>query len=146
MKEIPMTNRQDNGLAPAAPEQGGAGMALMKSDIRGLFVTGSDTGVGKTRVGAALARLLVEQGVSVRPRKPVESGCPREAGRLCCQDAWALKSAARSLDPIETVCPYPMEAAVAPDRAARLAGLSLTIDELAETCRAGLGKGDFLLV
>lgn len=118
----------------------------MKSDIRGLFVTGTDTGVGKTRVGTALARLLVEQGVSVRPRKPVESGCPREAGRLFPQDAWSLKTAAESPDPIETVCPYPFAPAVAPDRAARLAGLSLTIDELAETCQAGLGRGDFLLV
>ncbi|HWP01527.1 MAG TPA: dethiobiotin synthase [Methylococcus sp.] len=118
----------------------------MKSGIRGLFVTGSDTGVGKTRVGAALARLLVEQGVSVRPRKPVESGCPREAGRLFCQDAWALKSAAESPDPIETVCPYPFARAVAPDRTARLAGISLTIDNLAEACRAGVGREDFLLV
>lgn len=118
----------------------------MKSDIRGLFVTGSDTGVGKTRVGAALARFLVEQGVSVRPRKPVESGCRRDGGRLYCQDAWALKSAAASMDPIETVCPYPFAPAVAPDRAARLAGLSLTIDELAEACRTEVGEEDFLLV
>lgn len=114
--------------------------------ILGLFITGSDTGVGKTWVGAALARFLVEQGVSVHPRKPVESGCPRQADRPFCQDAWTLKSAAESPDPIETICPYPFAQAVAPDRAARLVGLTLTIDELAEACRTGISKEDFLLV
>ncbi|MDZ4812275.1 MAG: AAA family ATPase, partial [Pseudomonadota bacterium] len=40
---------------------------------RGVFITGTDTGVGKTRVGAALAHLLSGRGLRVRPRKPVES-------------------------------------------------------------------------
>ena len=44
--------------------------------LTGLFVTGTDTGVGKTWVAAALTRLLVQRGLLVRPRKPVESGCP----------------------------------------------------------------------
>ncbi len=42
----------------------------------GLFVTGTDTGVGKTWVAATLTRLLVQRGLLVHPRKPVESGCP----------------------------------------------------------------------
>ena len=44
--------------------------------LAGLFVTGTDTGVGKTWVAATLTRLLVQRGLLVRPRKPVESGCP----------------------------------------------------------------------
>ncbi|BBL72523.1 dethiobiotin synthase [Methylogaea oryzae] len=113
---------------------------------RGLFVTGTDTGVGKTRVAAALAQLLTQHGATVRPRKPAESGCPRKDGRLFPQDADALRLAAGALDPIETVCPYPFEPAIAPDRAARLAGRPLTIAALAAACREGVKEGDFLLV
>ena len=42
--------------------------------MHGLFITGTDTGVGKTRIGTTLAHCLVERGVRVR--KPVESDCP----------------------------------------------------------------------
>lgn len=118
----------------------------MKPDISGLFITGSDTGVGKTRVGAALARLLVERGVSLRPRKPVESGCLKVRDKLIPQDAWTLKQAADTPEPIEAICPYPFEPAIAPDRAAQLAGQSLTIADLAEVCTAGATETDFVLV
>ncbi len=46
--------------------------------MRGVFITGSDKGVGKTVIGAALARRLSLEGLAVRPRKPVESGCAAE--------------------------------------------------------------------
>lgn len=113
---------------------------------RGVFVTGTDTGVGKTRVAVALGQLLVERGLTVRPRKPTESGCPRKDGGLVPQDAWALKIAAAAPEPIETVCPYPFQPAVAPDRAARLAGYPLDLAALAQACWAGNDGTDFLLV
>ena len=50
--------------------------------MHGLFITGADTGVGKTRIGTTLAHCLVERGVHVRARKPVESDCPRGEGGL----------------------------------------------------------------
>ena len=59
--------------------------------MRGLFVTGTDTGVGKTQVAAALAHLMANQGVNVRPRKPIESGCTQNANGLLPQDALPLK-------------------------------------------------------
>lgn len=49
---------------------------MVKQIPCGLFVTGTDTGVGKTQV-AALAHLLADRNLIVRPRKPVESGCRR---------------------------------------------------------------------
>jgi dethiobiotin synthetase len=118
----------------------------MRAGNRGLFVTGTDTGVGKTHVALVLARLLAALGVAVRPRKPAESGCPWQGERLFPQDAWALKMAAGAQESIETVCPFPFHPAVAPDRAARLAGQSLTLADLADACLSGVTETDFLLV
>lgn len=113
---------------------------------QGLFVTGVDTDVGKTQVAAAIAWLLAARGISVRPRKPVESGCRRLEGRLWPGDAHTLKDASTSPEPLERICPYPLEPALSPERAAKLAGLSLTLDDLRAACLAGATKDDFLLV
>jgi dethiobiotin synthetase len=114
--------------------------------MRGLFVTGTDTAVGKTAVASALARLLVERGADVKVRKPVESGCRREQGRLIPDDARRLCEAAQSREPLEVICPYPLEAALSAERAARLAGVILSLDGLKKACLAGVDPNDFLLV
>lgn len=113
---------------------------------RGLFVAGTDTGAGKTQVAAALARLLVERDQIVRPRKPVESGCRRHGGRLLPADAQTLQAAARSNDTLEQICPYPLEAALSPERAAALSGVRVSLDDLCSACLAGLEEADFLLI
>lgn len=112
--------------------------------MRGLFVTGADTGVGKTHVGTALAAALAAQGWRVRARKPVESGCPRVNGELRPQDALAY--AAVTGEPLEAVCRYRLMAALSPERAARLEGVGYRLTDLAAHCRAGVGAEDFLLV
>ena len=112
----------------------------------GLFVTGTDTGVGKTQITAALARLLMERNLVVRPRKPVESGCRREGDRLVPEDARTLQAAARSDEPLERICPYSFEPALSPERAAALAGTSLTLDEVRAACLQGVAENDFLLI
>jgi dethiobiotin synthetase len=112
----------------------------------GLFVTGTDTGVGKTQIAAALARLLSERGLIVRPRKPVESGCRQEGGRLVPEDARTLQAAARSDEALERICPYRLEPAVSPERAAALAGVRLSLDDVRTACLQGIAETDFLLV
>lgn len=114
--------------------------------MRGLFITGSDTGVGKTFVGVRLAALLAERGLSVRPRKPVESGCPRVEGVLQPQDAAAYHAAVAGAEPLERICPYRFEAALSPERAAVLAGQDLRLDDLVAACLDGVEASDFLLV
>ncbi len=114
--------------------------------MRGLFITGTDTGVGKTAVGAALARLIAARGTTVRARKPVETGCHSDHGRLRPADAALLQAAAGAIEPLDTVCPFLFEVAVSAERAARLAGTRLSLDDLASACRAGVAAGDFLLV
>ena len=69
--------------------------------MQGLFITGTDTGVGKTVVSCALARGLREAGVDVGVMKPTETGVPAEGP----EDARALITAAGVNDPIESVCP-----------------------------------------
>ena len=121
----------------------------VKSDtggIDGVFVTGTDTGVGKTYIGTALAHLLTQRGLRVRPRKPVESGCATAKGSLLPQDAAALREAACSSEPLEQVCAYPLRAALSPERAAALEGCTLILEQLVSACRSGVGTGDFLLV
>ncbi|MEK6551426.1 MAG: dethiobiotin synthase [Pseudomonadota bacterium] len=114
--------------------------------MRGLLITGTDTGVGKTTVGAALARLIAARGIAVRVRKPVETGCHSDHGRLRPADAALLQAAAGANESLATVCPYPFEATVSAERAARLAGTRLSLDDLVSACRTGVAAGDFLLV
>lgn len=114
--------------------------------MRGVFITGTDTGVGKTRIGAALAHLLIGRGLRVRPRKPVESGCPTGPDGLVPQDAAVLREAAGCTEPLERICRYRLQAPLAPERAAELEGTTLDLGRLHAACLAGIGSGDFLLV
>jgi dethiobiotin synthetase len=91
----------------------------------GLFITGTDTGVGKTYVAALVARALRATGRRVGVYKPAASGCRREGGQLVCDDALALWDAAGRADPIQRVCPQVFEAPVAPHLAARAEGREL---------------------
>ncbi len=80
----------------------------------GLFITGTDTGIGKTLVGCALARGLRRAGVDVGVMKPVETGVT-EAGPL---DALALRDAAGVQDDLELICPLQFTMPAAPEAAA----------------------------
>jgi dethiobiotin synthetase len=105
----------------------------------GIFVTGTDTGVGKTVVAAGLAVALREKGFDVGVMKPVESGCVRENGRLMPEDAILLREAAGCNDALETINPYALEYPLAPAIAAELEGVDMglsTIKRAYETLAA----------
>jgi len=95
-----------------------------------LFVTGTDTGVGKTRVAAALCRGLSASGIRVSAMKPVASGCALTPEGLRVDDALLLLAAfyvrARYCD----VNPYAFAPAIAPHIAAREAGVDIDFDVL----------------
>jgi dethiobiotin synthetase len=86
---------------------------------RGLFITGTGTGVGKTYVAALIAKALVESGKKVGVYKPVASGCEMRDGRLTSPDAVALWEAAGRPATLEQVCPQMFAAPLAPHLAAR---------------------------
>ncbi len=91
---------------------------------RGIFITGTDTGVGKSIVAATLARLLRMNGVSVGVMKPVTSGCREEDGELISDDALLLCQAA-GVSCSEDVAPYRLREAIAPADAARHDGVRI---------------------
>ena len=98
----------------------------MSSHPPGLFITGTDTGVGKTYVAALIARSLAIGGQRVGVYKPTASGCLRDAqGRLVSDDAAALWEAAGRPDDLEHVCPQRFAAPLAPHLAARAEGRQL---------------------
>lgn len=89
---------------------------------RGLFIAGTNTDVGKTHVGAMIARDLIATGRRVGVYKPAASGCRREGERLIADDAFALWEAAGRPGTLEQVCPQRFLAPLAPHRAAREEG------------------------
>jgi dethiobiotin synthetase len=103
------------------------------SDGRGIFVTGTDTGVGKTTVSCAIAAALAARGVDVGVAKPIETGCePDETGGLVPADAVLLRYFSRSRDGLERICPHRFREALGPSVALRRAGRSLDLGALAD--------------
>jgi dethiobiotin synthetase len=100
----------------------------MKSMRRDFFVTGTDTGVGKTLVSAALLRALRRQRRVVAGMKPVASGCVAGADGLRNEDALTLQAESSHPWPYEVINPYAFEPAIAPELAAREAGTDVSPD------------------
>lgn len=114
--------------------------ARQDNDLHGVFVTGTDTGVGKTVVACSLIRALQRAGRTVAARKPVESGCSRRGSELHPADGLALARAAGEREDLETVTPLRLARAISPERAARLENVDVTIDRLASAVRAGAAE------
>ncbi len=91
---------------------------LEKIEMRGYFITGTDTDVGKTYVTALIARDLKSLGYRVGVYKPVASGCRRVEGELVADDAVAVWEAAGRPATLDRVCPQRFEAPLAPYLAA----------------------------
>ncbi len=91
--------------------------------MKGFFVTGTDTGVGKTVVACALARGMIGQGLDVGVMKPVETGVG-PGGPL---DALALRAAAGGADPLDDICPQRFALPAAPSVAAAAEGRSVDL-------------------
>lgn len=113
----------------------------------GLFITGTDTNVGKTYVAAAIARDLRRSGVRVGVYKPAASGCSfNEQGDLRSDDAVMLWEAAGRPGELAAVCPQLFTAPLAPHLAAAAEGRKFD----AALLRTGLNywreRSDFLLV
>lgn len=118
--------------------------ATHKKLPKGAFVTGTDTGVGKTFVSIQLIHALKGKGIAVAPRKPVESGCQKVGLELRPADALAMQRAVGPTIPLDEICPYRLQRVLSPERAAVLEGKNLSLKLLETACRAP--TGGFLLV
>jgi len=97
---------------------------------RTFFITGTDTGCGKTTVTVAMARRLAENGRRVACFKPVASGCQWQDGGWRNDDALKLMDAASEALDYDTVNPVALEEAIAPHLAAQRAGIEIDIETL----------------
>ena len=112
---------------------------------RTFFVTGTDTGVGKTVVAAGILRAARRRGLAVAGIKPVAAGCQRVDGRLRNDDALQLAREAGGSLVYEDVNPVALEPPIAPHVAARRSGVDLSAASLVRHCE-GIGQGPWDLV
>ncbi len=95
---------------------------------KGYFITGTDTGVGKSWCSAALMVQLKQQGLTVAGMKPVASGCEETAEGLRNDDALLLQAHSSVALPYETINPFAFEPPIGPHIAAQQAGRQIQID------------------
>ena len=114
--------------------------------MRGLFITGTDTEVGKTVVTSALAWAFRSRGVDVGVMKPVTTGCRRKDGRLESEDVNRLLKASGATDPLEMVSPFRFEPPVAPWAAQGLNGIPISLDRIEQAFRILASRHEIVLV
>lgn len=112
----------------------------------GLFITGTDTGVGKTIISGALARTLLNREINVGVMKPVETGCARGPKGLIPRDSEYLIKAARSKDPKNLITPYTMASPLAPSVAAEREGVEIMEEYICDCYFQLQKKHDFMIV
>jgi dethiobiotin synthetase len=112
---------------------------------KGIFVTGTDTGVGKTVVAAGLVRLARKAGICAIAVKPIETGCQVRSGVLFPEDGAFLREAAERHLSLDECVPFRFSLPASPARAAAMEGRTLKISDVEEHVRA-LAEGADLTV
>lgn len=114
---------------------------------KGLFITGTDTDVGKTYITAQIIRQLRANGLAIKVRKPIESGCGlQNKGHLHPADGFTLWQANHQLESLDTVTPYRFAPAIAANRAAALSQQNITTQQLKQACLKNTTENDYLIV
>jgi dethiobiotin synthetase len=116
------------------------------NSCRGYFITGTDTGVGKTVVTLGLMRALQDRGKTVAAMKPVASGCEPTASGLVNADAVQLQQQASIELSYERVNPYAFKPAIAPHIAAEQAGIHIETGNIVNIFNEIESSADCVLV
>lgn len=112
-----------------------------------LFITGTDTGVGKTTLSCALIAALTLKGLRVAVCKPVETGCnPDEHGALQPLDALLLKHACNVSQSLDEVCPFRFVVPVAPFVAAQREGREISVEQICDVIEGLRARADVVLI
>jgi dethiobiotin synthetase len=110
--------------------------------VRGLFVTATDTGIGKTEVACALLRAARAAGLDAVGMKPAQSGAAEGEP----SDAERLLAASGGVEPLDAICPYTLRAPLAPAVAARLEGVEISVPRILDGARALAARHAAVLV
>jgi dethiobiotin synthetase len=114
--------------------------------MRGYFVTGTDTGIGKTTCAVALIHALQQQGLQVAAMKPVAAGGALIGGQLLNEDVLALRNAANVKVDLHNMNPYRFAAPIAPHIAAAQAGVEIKLDKIVSAYAALTAQADAVVV
>lgn len=112
----------------------------------GIFITGTDTGVGKTYVACGIATALRDRGVNVGVMKPAETGCGQRKGDLIPGDSMRLMQAAGVKDPLSLVNPYRFRKPLAPLVAAEMERKAIDIRKILKSFAALSRRHDFMIL
>ena len=116
------------------------------TDPRGLFVTGTDTGVGKTLVACGLVHAYRRLGLRVAGMKPVAAGCFETPEGWRNEDVEALRAAANVDAPLDEINPYRFAEPIAPHVAAAREGRAIDPDLIRERFDALSKRADAVVV
>ena len=114
---------------------------MRKGKYKGLFITGTDTGVGKTIVAAGLTASLANSGMNIGVMKPIETGFS-----LRSSDAVFLKKMAGVKDSLDSICPYRLKHPLSPFTAAKIENVSIRFERIARAYEGLLQNHQALLV
>ena len=112
--------------------------------MKGVFVTGSNTGVGKTTVAIEIVR-HISKTRAVKVRKPVETNCEISEQKYMPKDAIALSAACQLQEPLNKVCPYCFEIEASAELASTDSSEKLTLEDLVLACKCDVDE-NFVLV
>ena len=118
----------------------------MAEIMAGFFITGTDTGVGKTVVTACLLALLGKRGLDVGVMKPLETGVDAECSSSANSDAKFLMESAAIEDNLAEVCPVRLKPAASPYQAARIENQAIDIDEILSAFKTLSERHPWMLV
>jgi dethiobiotin synthetase len=113
---------------------------------RGLFIAGTDTGIGKTRAAVSIVHALVRRGLRVAVMKPIAAGAVATADGLRNDDAAALIAVANVTAEYVLVNPYCLRAPISPHLAAAEEGVSIDTARIAHAFAALAGRADCVVV
>ncbi|GBE05036.1 MAG TPA: dethiobiotin synthase [Nitrospirae bacterium] len=113
---------------------------------KGFFITGTDTGVGKTFVASGLLQAFKSLGMSACPMKPVETGCKTKKEKLVPEDTLRLIRASGVDEPLDIINPFRLKHPLAPSVAAELEGITIKKNRIISAYRSLSKKYDVTLV
>lgn len=110
------------------------------------FITGTDTGAGKTLIASALVYHYARQGFNSLGMKPVAAGCELKNGRLMSEDASQLIAASNVDAEVDLINPYAFSAAIAPHIAAAADGMAIELPVILQAYAQLASQADVVIV